>query len=152
LLVQFLGADAAATAGGGRQSTDFGRSLARGPARVQEQIRTLDPAGHEYKQLLMAAASADAIVAVTRGAAKHASQARAVGDLALAGKPVIVIAAADPEDAAFAPADAAAIATYGDDGSSLEAAAEVLLGSVRASGVLPGERYPSSDASVRGVR
>jgi len=136
-VVQFDGGDATPVETTGRQTTHFGKLLARGPARVQEQIRTLDPAGHEYKQLLMAAGSADVIVAVTRRAWAHARQALAVADLALAGKPLVVVAAREPYDASVVPPDAAVIATYGDDEASMEAAAEVLLGTRIASGRLP---------------
>jgi beta-N-acetylhexosaminidase len=136
-LVQFVDEASAPAATGGKHSTSFGRALAAGPARVAEQIRSLEPAGHEYKQLLMAAASADAIVAVTRRAVAHPLQARAVGDLALAGKPVIVVAAREPYDALIAPPDAAVVATYGDGESSLAAAAAVILGEKEATGSLP---------------
>jgi beta-N-acetylhexosaminidase len=136
-LVQFMADEAAHAAGVSKQTTALGRALATGAARVQEQIRSLAPAGHEYKQLLMAAASADVIIAVTRRAATHELQARAVGDLALAGKPLIVIAAREPFDAAIAPDDAAVIATFGDDDASLAAAVAVILGNATARGVLP---------------
>lgn len=121
----------------GKQSTRFGKLLAGGAARVQEQIRSLDPAGHEYKQLLMAAGSADVIIAVTRRAWLHRLQAQATEDLALGGKPVIVVASREPYDASVAPPAAAVIATYGDDDASMEAAADVILGSRRAAGTLP---------------
>jgi beta-N-acetylhexosaminidase len=135
-LVQFQGGlDTPASTG--KQSTIFGKMLARSPARVQEQIRSLDPAGHEYKQLLMAAGSADLIVAVTRRAWAHHLQAQAVVDLALAGKPLVVVASREPYDALAAPEGAAVVATYGDDDASMEAAADVLLGSHRAEGRLP---------------
>jgi beta-N-acetylhexosaminidase len=136
-LVQFEGGAATPAESSGKQTTRFGKMLARGPARVQEQIRSLDPTGHEYKQLLMAAASADVVIAVTRRAWAHRLQALAVADLALAGKPLIVIAAREPYDATAAPADAAVIATYGDDEAAMEAAVEVLLGTHRAQGRLP---------------
>jgi beta-N-acetylhexosaminidase len=151
-LVQFLRSGGTEPAASGRQSTAFGRALARGPARVQEQLRSLEPAGHEYKQLLMAAASADAIVAVTRGAASRELQSRAVGDLALAGKPVIVIAADEPYDAAVAPPDAAVIATYGDGEAPLEAAAEVLMGQRDAPGTLPVDIDAAGSAPIRSAR
>jgi beta-N-acetylhexosaminidase len=127
----------------GKQSTLFGKLLARGAARVQEQIRSLDPAGHEYKQLLMASGSADVIVAVTRRAWMHRLQAQAIEDLALAGKAMIVVAAREPYDASVAPPAAAVIATYGDDDASMEAAADVILGSRTAVGRLPVTIAPS---------
>lgn len=136
-LVQFAGAAGTPVESTGKQSTRFGKLLAQAPVRVQEQLRSLDPAGHEYKQLLMAAGSGDAIVAVTRRAWSHPLQARAVADLALAGKPLIVIVAREPYDGDFAPPDAAVIATYGDDDASMEAAADILLGTYLAAGRLP---------------
>jgi len=136
-VVQFLGADDGGHASSGKVSTAFGKRLAGARPRVQEQIRSLDPAGQEFKQLLMASAAADTIVAVTRDATAHPLQARAVGDLSLAGKPLIVIASRSPFDAAIAPPDAAVIATYGDDDLSLAAAADVILGVSAASGVSP---------------
>jgi beta-N-acetylhexosaminidase len=136
-VVQFDGPRATPAESTGKQSTRFGKMLARGPARVQEQLRTLDPAGYEYKQLLMAAASADVVIAVTRRAWAHRLQALAVADLALAAKPLIVVAVREPYDAAAVPAAAAVIATYGDDEASMEAAADVLLGTHLATGRLP---------------
>lgn len=122
----------------GKHQTMLGALLdARSPAKVQEQIRTLEPAGHEYKQLLMAAASATAIVAITRRAWAHPLQAQAVGDLALAGKPLVVVAAREPYDASIAPPDAAVIAAYGDEPSTIEAVADVLLGASKPQGALP---------------
>ena len=136
-LVQFAGAPGTPAESTGKQSTHFGKLLAAGPARVQEQLRSLDPAGHEYKQLLMAAGTADVLIAVTRRAWAHRLQAQAVEDLALAGKPVVVVAAREPYDANVAPSNAAVIATYGDDDASMEAAADVLLGKRAAEGHLP---------------
>jgi len=136
-VVQFQGEAHTPVQSTAKQSTAFGTWLARGPARVQEQIRTLDPAGHEYKQLLMAAGSADVVIAVTRRAWAHKLQALAVGDLALAGKPLIVVAAREPYDADHVPADAAVIAAFGDDDATMEAAADVLLGTWPATGRLP---------------
>jgi beta-N-acetylhexosaminidase len=136
-VVQFDDPNATPAESTGKQTTLFGKSLARGPARVQEQLRTLDPVGHEYKQLLMAAASADVIIAVTRRAWAHRLQALAVADLALTAKPLIVVAVREPYDAAAVPADAAVIATYGGDDGSMEAAADVLLGTHTATGRLP---------------
>ena len=137
-VVEFAGAIGSPVEGAGKHQTALGALLdARSPARVQEQIRTLDPAGHEYKQLLMAAASATAIVAVTRRAWAHPLQAQAVSDLALAGKLLIVVAAREPYDASIAPPDAAVLAAYGDDPATLEAVAEVLLGARKPIGTLP---------------
>ena len=104
---------------------------------MQEQVRTLDPAGHEYKQLLMAAGSAASVIAITARAHQHPLQARAVGDLALLGKKVIAIAAREPYDASVLPDSATVIASYGDDALALQAASEVLLGTIAARGRLP---------------
>jgi len=129
LLVVNFGAGPKSSA---RQTSGLSKALSRGAARVQEQIREPDPAGHAYKQLLMAATRADAIIAVTRSLARHPLQARAIGDLAMLGKPLVVVAAAEPHDAALAPNDVAVIAAYGDDDSTMQAVAEVLLGDVSA--------------------
>ncbi len=118
-------------------SSALGRALATGPARVNEQLRSADPSGHEYKQLLMAAGSATMFVAITRRATEHPLQAQAVADLAMFGKPMAVVAALEPYDAGALPADVAVIATYGDSDASLIAAAEVLTGVRAATGTLP---------------
>jgi beta-N-acetylhexosaminidase len=136
-VVEFAGASSPVESAGKHQ-TALGALLDAGsPAKVQEQIRTLEPAGHEYKQLLMAAGSATAIVAITRRASAHPLQAQAVGDLALAGKPLVVVAAREPYDASIAPPEAAVIAAYGDDPSTVQAVADVLLGASKPQGALP---------------
>ncbi|MDQ6781737.1 MAG: glycoside hydrolase family 3 protein, partial [Candidatus Eremiobacteraeota bacterium] len=121
----------------GKQRTTLGKFLADLGAKVHEQTRTLDPAGHEYKQLLMASASADLIVAVTTRARLHPLQARAVADLMMLGKAVIAIAAREPYDATVLPAEMPVIAAFGDDPHALHAAAEVLTGAAVAAGRLP---------------
>jgi beta-N-acetylhexosaminidase len=121
----------------GRTPTALGSALSAGPARVQEQVRGIDPAGHEYKQLLMAAGAAAAVICVTYRASAHPLQARAVADLVLIGKPVIVVAAREPYDADVVPPEATVLAAYGDDESTMLAVAEVLLGRARAGGMLP---------------
>jgi beta-N-acetylhexosaminidase len=126
-----------ASSKGAPVSSALGRALATGPARVNEQLRSADPAGHEYKQLLMAAGSATMYVAITRRATEHPLQAQAVADLAMFGKPMVVVAALEPYDAGALPADVAVIATYGDSDASLTAAAEVLTGVRAATGTLP---------------
>jgi beta-N-acetylhexosaminidase len=148
-VVQFSGAPASAVEdyersreeGAGpshsRFVTAIGRALARGQARVHEQVRSLDPAGHEYKQLLMAASTAQAVVAVTSRAKQHPLQARAVADLAMIGKRMVVIASREPYDADVLPADATIIASYGDDPHALRAAADVILGAGLPQGKLP---------------
>lgn len=137
-VVEFAGDAASPVETGGKHKTVLGALLdARTPARVQEQVRTLDPAGHEYKQLLMAAGSANAIVAVTRRAWSHPLQAQAVGDLALAGKPLVIVAAREPYDAGVAPPGATVIAAYGDDPCTMEAVADVLVGALAPAGRLP---------------
>lgn len=148
-VVQFSGAPASAVEDGertrsadegtaqSRHTTVIGRALARGPARVHEQVRSLDPAGHEYKQLLMAAGAAHYVVVVTSRAKQHPLQARAVADLAMIGKPLVVIASREPYDAEVLPSDATVIASYGDDPHALRAAADVVLGSSLPQGTLP---------------
>lgn len=137
-LVEFTGAAGSPVETGSKHTTLLGALLdARMPARIQEQVRTLDPAGHEYKQLLMAASSATATVAIARRAWAHPLQAQAIADLALAGKPLIVVAAREPYDADVAPRDAAVLAAYGDDAPTMEAVADVIVGRLAASGRLP---------------
>jgi beta-N-acetylhexosaminidase len=120
-----------------RVHSPIGKALAAVGAHVTEQLRELEPAGHEFKQLLMAAGSADVLVAVTRRAFRHRLQAQAVTDLAMFGKPLIVIAALEPFDAAVVPEHAAVIASFGDGDAQLEAAADVLLGKRTATGRVP---------------
>ncbi len=120
-----------------RYTTTIGRLLGSGPARVHEQVRSLDPAGHEYKQLLMAAGTANAVVAVTSRASAHPMQARAVADLALLGKRVIAVAAREPYDADVLPPEVSVLASFGEDAHALYAAAEVILGTRVARGTLP---------------
>lgn len=121
----------------GRYATFIGRALAQGPARIHEQIRSLDPAGHEYKQLLMAAGTANAVVAVTAQLGCHPLQARAVADLAMIGKRLIVIAGREPYDARVLPEELTVIASYGEDSYAMRAAADVILGVQPAPGILP---------------
>jgi beta-N-acetylhexosaminidase len=120
-----------------RVHSPLGAALAGAGGNVTEQLRSLDPAGHEYKQLLMAAGSADVLIAVTRRAYQRPLQAQAVQDLALFGKPLIVIAALEPLDATVMPENAAVIASFGDGQAQLEAAADVLLGRSSATGRAP---------------
>jgi len=115
----------------------LGNALSAGPARIHEQVRGIDPAGHEYKQLLMAAGAAAAVVCVTYRAFAHPLQARAVADLVLIGKPVIVVAAREPYDADVLPPEATVLAAFGDDESTMFGVADVLLGRARAGGTLP---------------
>ncbi|HZV78401.1 MAG TPA: glycoside hydrolase family 3 N-terminal domain-containing protein, partial [Candidatus Binatus sp.] len=122
---------------GARVESALGRALAAAGLRATEQLRDLDPAGHEYKQLLLAAQSADAFVAITRRASAHPLQVQAVADLALFGKPAIAVVALEPYDAAEIPDEIAVIATFGDADVNLQAAADVLLGSAVASGHIP---------------
>ncbi|HEY7981242.1 MAG TPA: glycoside hydrolase family 3 N-terminal domain-containing protein [Candidatus Eremiobacteraceae bacterium] len=136
LLVHFSG-DASAPHGSAHTETALGMALAAGPARIQEQLRGIDPAGHEYKQLLMAAGAAAAVVCVSYRAVTHPLQARAVADLALIGKPVIVVMAREPYDIEVLPPEASIIAAYGDDDCTMSAVADVLLGRAQAAGRLP---------------
>jgi beta-N-acetylhexosaminidase len=125
-----------------RVSSALGKSFAAAGYHVTEQLRSVEPAGHEYKQLLMAAGSADAIVALTRRAFMHPLQARAVSDLAMLGKLVVAVAASEPYDALDLPDNVAVIASFGDDEAALEAAAQVLLGRAQAMGKLPVQIAP----------
>jgi len=120
-----------------KQRTVLGKMLTALGARVHEQTRSLDPAGHEYKQLLMASGSADVVIAVTARAAHHPLQARAVADLMMLGKPVVAVAAREPYDAAWLPANMTVVAAFGDDDYALQAALEFILGRFKASGKLP---------------
>jgi beta-N-acetylhexosaminidase len=120
-----------------RYTTAIGASLADSPARLHEQVRSLDPAGQEYKQLLMAAGSANAIVAITTRAKQHPLQAQAVADLAMLGKRTVVVASREPYDAEVLAPDLAVIASYGDDSNAMKAAAGVILGTHSAAGKLP---------------
>jgi len=86
---------------------------------------------------LIAAASATVIVAVTRRAWAHPLQAQAIDDLAIAGKPLVVVAAREPYDASIAPPRAAVLAAYGDDPSTIRSVVEVLLGISQPKGRLP---------------
>jgi len=147
LIVNFMPTEAGTKSSTGRVTSVLGAALARGPARVQEQIRSLDPAGQEYKQLLMAAGAASMFIAVTRRAAAHPLQVQAVADLAMFGKPIVAIAALEPYDAGVLPQSIAVIATYGDGDDALVAAAETLMGTFTASGKLP-VRVPQLQAAV----
>jgi beta-N-acetylhexosaminidase len=143
ILVVHFSADPNSAHASAHTETTLGAALAAGPARIQEQVRGIDPAGHEYKQLLMAAGAAAVVVCVTYRAVSHPLQARAVADLTLIGKPVVVIIAREPYDAEVLPAEASIIAAYGDDESTMSAVADVLLGRAQASGRLP---VPFADA------
>ena len=151
-VVEFAGAGSSPVESAGKHQTALGAKLdERSPARVQERIGALDPGAHEHEQLLTAAASASVIVAVTRRAWAHPLQAQTVGDLATAGKPLVVVAAREPYDASIAPPQAAVLASYGDDPSTVEAVADVLLGISEPKGRLPvslfAQTAPSSAVS-----
>jgi beta-N-acetylhexosaminidase len=121
----------------GRYVTSIGRALAQGPARIHEQTRSLEPNGHEHKQLLLAAATANAVVAVTTQLRHHPVQARAVADLAKIGKHVIVVVGREPYDADVLPEELTVIASYGEDAHAMRAADDVILGAQPARGNLP---------------
>lgn len=155
LVVQFSGGAGTAVEDGpragaarGRYATSIGWALAQSPARILEQVRSLDPAGHEYKQLLMGSGSAHAVVAVTTRAKQHPMQARAVADLASIGKRVIVVAAREPYDADVLPPDVTVIASFGDDPHAMQAAAEVILGTRQARAQLPVTLKPGASSSA----
>lgn len=137
MVVHFSGGAMTPAESSARTPTALGQALAAGPARIHDQVRGVDPAGHEYKQLLMAAGTAAEIVCVTYRAAMHPLQARAVADLVLFGKPVVVVMAREPYDIGSLPIEASIIAAYGDDESTMAAVADVLLGRAHASGHLP---------------
>lgn len=138
LVIEFTG-----TAGSGVEDADkqpravLAPWLAASGARIHEQIRSLDPAGHEYKQLLMAAGSAAAVVALTSRASLHPLQARAVSDLAMLGKRIVAVLGREPYDAAVLPPELTVIASFGEDPHAMRAAAEVILGTTAAAGKLP---------------
>jgi beta-N-acetylhexosaminidase len=123
--------------GRGGHVTTIGRALAQGPARIHEQVRSLEPAGLEHKQLLMAAGTANAVVAVTTELRQHARQTRAVADLATIGKRVIVVVGREPYDAEMLPEEMTVIASFGEDAHAMRAAADVILGVHPARGTLP---------------
>jgi len=119
------------------RKTVIGPALGASEARLHEQVRSLDPAGHEYKQMLMASGSANAVVAITTRAKQHPLQARAVADLAMLGKRVIAVAGREPYDAEVLPAALTVIASYGEDAGAMQAAADVILGKISPLGKLP---------------
>jgi beta-N-acetylhexosaminidase len=136
-IVQFAGSGLTPVEDAAQSVSALAKELRSSGVRLHEQVRSLDPAGHAYKQLLMASASADAVIAVTRRAAQHPLQAQAVNDLALLGKPVIAVAAREPYDAAVLAPEVAVLASYGDDDVTMQCVADVLLGRAVAGGVLP---------------
>ncbi len=117
--------------------TIIGPALGGSEARLHEQVRSLDPSGHEYKQMLMASGSANAVIAITTRAKQHPLQARAVADLAMLGKRVIAIAGREPYDAEVLPGALTVIASFGEDPGAMQAAADLILGRISASGKLP---------------
>ncbi len=147
LVVQFAGAtspvedrpqsDATAKVHRDRYQTEIGRALAQSSARIHEQVKSLDPAGLEYKQLLTAAGSANTVFVVASRAVHHPMQARAIADLAMIGKRVIAIASREPYDADVLPPEVTVIASYGADVDAMQAAAGVILGAYPATGKLP---------------
>lgn len=133
---------------GSLQQTAMGKVFAGQGARVHEQTRTVDPAGHEYKQLLMASGAADFIVALTARAGQHPLQARAVSDLMMLGKRVVAVATREPYDARILPADMTVVAAFGDDPHALQAAAEVICGTSVAVGSSPVTIGPDSQTAA----
>ncbi|MDQ2817011.1 MAG: beta-N-acetylhexosaminidase [Candidatus Eremiobacteraeota bacterium] len=145
VVVQFAGSALTPVEGRVGPATPLAQALSRGKYEISELFLGLDPAPAEYASVIEAARSATAIVAVTRRAAHNHGQARAVADLAMLNKALIVIAAREPYDAAVVPPNAAVLACYGDDEQTMQAAADVLLGDARAAGRLP-VRVPSASA------
>jgi beta-N-acetylhexosaminidase len=137
LVVEFAGSTTEVEDEHVHQRTAIGPALASTEARLHEQVRSLDPAGHEYKQLLMASGTAAAAVTLTCQASHHPMQARAVNDLAMLGKRVVAVAGREPYDAMVLSPDLAVIASFGEDANAMTAAAEVILGALRPSGKLP---------------
>ncbi len=138
LVIEFTGTAVSGVEEGDKQSRAvLAPWLAASGARIHEQIRSLDPAGHEYKQLLMAAGSAAAVIALTSRASQHPLQARAVSDLAMLGKRIVAVVGREPYDAAVLPPELTVIASFGEDAHAMRAAAEVLLGTTPAAGKLP---------------
>jgi beta-N-acetylhexosaminidase len=138
LVVQFAGSAHAVLEDEERRGrTVIGPALEASEARLHEQVRSLDPAGHEYKQLLMASGSAAAVVALTSAAAQHPLQARAVSDLAMLGKRIVAVAGRGPYDALVLPKELTVIASFGEDPNAMTAAAEVILGTTQPLGKLP---------------
>lgn len=138
LVVEFSGAQASGVEdGAGKPHALLAPWLASSGARIHEQIRSLDPSGHEYKQLLMASGTAAAVVTLLSRASQHPLQARAVADLAMLGKRTIAVAGREPYDASVLPPELAVIASFGEDPHAMQAAAEVILGTTLAQGKLP---------------
>lgn len=138
LVIEFAGNVASGVEDPDRsRKTVIGPALAQSDARLHEQIRSLDPAGHEYKQLLMASGAAQVVVAVTWRANQHPLQVRALADLAMLGKRVVVVAGREPYDAEVLPPELTVVASYGEDPNAMQAAAEVILGITAPSGKLP---------------
>jgi beta-N-acetylhexosaminidase len=138
LVVEFAGAAHAVVEDEERRRrTAIGPALAATPARLHEQVRSLDPAGHEYKQLLMASGGAAAVIALTFRASRHPLQAQAISDLAMLGKRMVAVAGKEPYDARVFPKELAVVASYGEDPNAMQAAADVILGVTQATGKLP---------------
>jgi beta-N-acetylhexosaminidase len=146
MVVEFAGGAAGVEDAEKHRRTALGPFLEESPARLHEQVRALDVAGHEYKQLLMAATAADAVIVLTTRAAQHPLQAQAVSDLVMLGKKVIAVALREPYDAGVLPEQLAVIACYGDDANAMHAAADVIMGRVAARGTLPVTLAPGRSA------
>src|SRR5579872_2174452 len=132
---------------GGKQRTVLGAALAMAGARVHEQTRSLDPSGHEYKQLLMASGSAEIVIALTTRLGAHPLQARAVSDLMMLGKRVVAVATREPYDAALLPPQMTVVATFGEDPHAMQALSEALTGALKPTGLLP-VRLPDAAAGA----
>ncbi len=139
LVVEFASAQpvVAVEDGRGTVQTALGPWIGSGGPRLHEQVRSLDPAGHEYKQILMAAGAAHAILVLTCRATAHPAQARVVADLVMLGKRVIVVAGREPYDAVVVPKEATVVASFGVDPHAMQATADVIMGRERPVGTLP---------------
>jgi beta-N-acetylhexosaminidase len=149
LVVEFAGARASGVEdGAATPRASLAPWLRASGARIHEQIRSLDPAGHEYKQLLMASGTAAAVVVLLSRASQHPLQARAVADLAMLGKRMVAIAGREPYDASMLPPELTVIASFGEDPHAMQAAAEVILGRISAQGTLPVTVAPAQPAAT----
>ncbi len=135
-VVHFGGAQLTPIENNAITSNSLGAAL-RGRFNVDDLSAGSDPPPDRMSEVTAAAARAAAIVCVTYRASLHPSQSRAVSDLALLGKPVVVVAAREPYDADVVPAGVAVIAAYGDDPATSRAVAAVIAGDSEAAGSLP---------------
>ncbi|MGH2698041.1 MAG: glycoside hydrolase family 3 N-terminal domain-containing protein [Actinomycetota bacterium] len=111
------------------------------------QTVSTSPSAAQRANAAAAAQTADAAIVTTTNARGNSSQRQLVAQVAATGTPLIVVPAALPYDAAYVPGADAILVTYSSRPVAMRAAADVVLGVVQPTGLLP-VSIPAADGRV----